>query len=49
MYVNRILFFTKRIIDIGFTAITTTVIVRNTAYHVLHSAEEIILEIIVFF
>ena len=46
--VRRLLFFTKRIIDRRFTAITATVIVRDTAYHVLHSAEEILLEIIFF-
>ena len=47
--VRRLLFYTKRIIDRRFTAITATVIVRDTAYHVLHSAEEILLEIIFFF
>ena len=47
--VRRLLFFTKRIIDRRFTATTATAIVRNTAYHVLHSAEEIVMEINVFF
>ena len=47
--VRRLLFFTKRIIDRRFTATTATVIVRNTAYHVLHSAEESVIELIVFF
>ena len=44
--VRRLLFFTKRIIDRRFTATTATVIVRDTAYPVLHSAEEIIQEIL---
>ena len=47
--VRRLLFFTKRIIDRRFTATTATVIVRDTAYYVLHSVEEIALELIVFF
>ena len=47
--VRRLLFFTKRIIDRRFTATTATVIVRDTAYPVLQSAEEILLELIVFF
>ena len=47
--VRRLLFFAKRIIDRRFTETTATCIVRDTAYHVLHSAEENILEIIVFF
>ena len=47
--VRRLLFFTKRIIDRRFTATTATFIVRDTAYHVLHSAEEIAMELIVFF
>ena len=47
--VRRLLFFTKRMIDRRFTATTATAIVRNTAYHVLHSAEESVMELIVFF
>ena len=47
--VRRLLFFTKRTIDRRFTATTATVIVRDTAYHVLHSVEEIAMELIVFF
>ena len=47
--VRRLLFFTKIIIDRKFTATTATAIVRDTANHVLHSAEEIAMEIIVSF
>ena len=47
--VRRLLFFTKIMIDRRFTATTATVIVTNTAYHVLHSAEEIAMELTVFF
>ena len=46
--VRRLLFFTKRIIDRRFTATTATFIVRYTANHVLHSVEEIAMELIVF-
>ena len=47
--VRRFLFFTKRVIDRRFTATIATVIVRYTANHVLHSVEEIFMELVVFF
>ena len=47
--VRRLLFFAKRMIDRRFTATTATAVVKDTAYHVLHSAEEIVMELIVFF
>ena len=47
--VRRLLFFTNRIIDRRFTATIATVMVRYTVSHVLHSVEEIAMELVVFF